>query len=218
MTNFYCDLAILPLPLATYTKYGHTVTGLYVIGGYPQTSSIIDYKFNMDKGGWDPIYGSGSSVQLLGHSAWKNSEGILLMGGKILSPYDSSGTLNHTYLFHTETYKMEKKFSLIYPSYFSCAIDDTRSRTVILTGGSMTSSNDFGGRTPHKHAFRYGEDGSSESLPDMNYNRTAHGCGGYYNDEGILVRFLPVKPILYASLLRLSLYLAALKKDTSLRC
>ena len=189
MTNFYCDLSIFPVPSATFTKYAHTVTGPYVIGGFPQTSSIIDYKFNMDKGAWDPIYGkANNSVQLVGHSAWKNNEGILLMGGRIMSPFDPIGRLDHTYLFHPDG-NMVKKYTLVFPSLFSCAIDDTKSGTVILTGGSTnkTAADYYGNLDPHNNVLRYGEKGYKEDLPSMNFNRSKHGCGGYYDDGGILV-------------------------------
>lgn len=183
MTNVYCHLPDLDQPnYPGSIKYGHTVTGEFVIGGYPQDYSLTSYKFNLDTGKWDSIQGKAGSVQPYGHSAWKIKDGILIMGGYGLTSPTSSITYKETYLFRSDG-SMEKKFDLKYRSFFSCAIDDIKSGNVILTGGQdgWSSTNML------NTVVRYGENGFVEDLPSINYNRSYHGCGGYYDDGGILV-------------------------------
>ena len=164
----YCELPSLPIE-----RYRHSVTDFTVCGGQPkggqnvvnpdsvQTDCIT---FNTSNGQWEKSYDLGQTI--FEHVAWKISKGILLLGG---------GSLKTTLLLPgggTEA----GPFDLTRVSRYSCGIEDPNSKTIILTGGTKSSS-----------VERYSETGFRESLPNMNTERVAHGCAGYYNDAGYLV-------------------------------
>ena len=63
----------------------------------------------------------------------------------------------------------------------ACSVEDTATGTLLVIGGSDTSNE-------LSDVHRYDEDGYVEALPSLNYARVGHGCAGYYNDDGDLVR------------------------------
>ena len=76
----------------------------------------------------------------------------------------------------------QPSFDLKDKSIYSCAIDDPKNGTVILTGGFELNS------TSTSRVARYGPEGFIEYLPDMEHSRHFHGCAGYYNDDDQLVK------------------------------
>ena len=76
-------------------------------------------------------------------------------------------------------------FNLVESSYYSCAIADPKSGSVILTGGRDLGKNQTHQRS--KSVIRYGEDGFIEYLPEMVYTHEGHDCAGFYNDDESLV-------------------------------
>merc|ERR1712098_400039 len=126
------------------------------------------------------------------HVAWKTYSGLYLIGGSdspctstLLLP-DSSST---------------DGFLLKYSSYYSCAVPDKKTDTVIVIGGyqemcdgneTTTVSPDDGygygyGGGYHYHPYPsdkvtiYNQDGYAGSLPHLNYARYWAGCSGYYD-------------------------------------
>ena len=171
LTNNFCHL-----PPLTPARSRHTVTGLTACGGQGQGTVNTCSTFNIELGQWEISYKDFPSHA--GHVAWKNSKGILLMGG-----WGSS--INYT----ATTQLMDggghqKGFDLVMESYFSCAIEDPDSRSIILTGGYGYKITSY-----MKEVLRYGENGFIEYLPNMTYPRDQHGCSGYYNEQRQLVNF-----------------------------
>ena len=158
------------------------MTEFLACGGFPNTVAQSCSTFNLATGNWDTSYNLPRGI--FGHVAWKNSLGVLLMGG-----YGGTGTNHAISVYQTiqlspggsATYS----FNLTSPSVYSCAIDDYRSGTVIITGNQYSS----GGAVMRAKVVRYDEAGFVEYLPDLNYGRWTHGCGGYYDDAGNMVGF-----------------------------
>ena len=76
----------------------------------------------------------------------------------------------------------QKGYNLQVNSWFSCAIEDPESDSVILTGGYEQTGQ------PMQNVVRYGENGFIEHLANMTFSRARHGCAGYYDDNKNLVR------------------------------
>ena len=104
--------------------------------------------------------------------AWNTSQGIMLMGGKD-NPYNTTLLL--------EDGSSQQGFDLVERIFYSCAIEDPKSGTVIITGGD--DENGVG----TTNVIRYGEQGFIENLPKMLSIRTSHGCAGYYDEDGMMV-------------------------------
>ena len=66
-----------------------------------------------------------------------------------------------------------------YP-YFSYACSIEEADTVTLTGGMEYTSD--------KIVTRYQQDGSSESLPNLNHGRRWHACGHYTTSDNSIVQ------------------------------
>ena len=171
-TNVYCDL-----PPLSPTRYSHTLTGVVACGGYTSTSTVLSScsTFNTATGNWTESY---EIPPQRGQSAWQNSQGILLMGGRPAGA--NSSIYNSTTLLLPEG-GHKPGFDLVSPTCYSCAIPDPRSDSVIVLGGF-----DYG-KVSISTVIRYGESGFLEFLPSLNYPRVSPGCAGYYNDNNQLV-------------------------------
>ena len=75
-------------------------------------------------------------------------------------------------------------FDLVEKSIYSCAIEDPKSDSIIVTGGFDDSNS-----KSSNLVIRYGKDGFIEYLPRMKKARYLHGCAGYYNSKKQLVSF-----------------------------
>ena len=171
-TNSYCELPSLPS-----SRSKHSVTGLTVCGGEEENDNTC-VTLNSDSGKWETSYELAS--RLYGHVAWQTSKGILLMGGSDGSTeYLQDSIKTETTLLLPGGQTQPGPFELRLASYQSCAIEDPRSNSVIITGGWR-----LGWR---ETVDRYNEEGFVESLPNLNHARMNHGCAGYYNDNNKLV-------------------------------
>merc|ERR1712045_1090951 len=66
-------------------------------------------------------------------------------------------------------------FSLDYSTYYACSIEEAQ--TVTITGGFLSLT----------RVTRYQEDGSSQSLPNLNTGRRNHACGHYTTSANSIV-------------------------------
>jgi len=97
------------------------------------------------------------------HTAWESSQGLVLIGGFITGgfPQDSRAT--------AELVRGGIMNFSLPDTRFSCAITDTATDSVILTGGLQTSTK----------VSRYNQNGLVEELPILNHGRHGHSCGSY---------------------------------------
>ena len=65
----------------------------------------------------------------------------------------------------------------------ACSIPDYETDTVVLTGG-LDTYND----TDTTSVERYDLKGFVENLPSLNQAREGHGCGYFYNKDGVKVK------------------------------
>ena len=172
-TGRYCNL-----PPLDPNRIGHTVTGLTACGGWTSSKSNVSTTcstFNTTTGQWEESHEYTPGRRY--HSAWKTSEGILLMGG-----YYASDAANTTTLILPDG-GHRQGFNLVELSDGSCAIEDPETNSVILTGGYYYDNKG----SYLNSVIRYNESGFVEYLPSLTSPRFLHGCGGYYNNDGNLV-------------------------------
>ena len=162
---FYHDNQSCYLPSLEPYRAGHTMSGLVACGGNGIDDMIVNNtcsKFDLTDGRWKPY--ATLPIPRKNHMAWETNEGILLMGGtkpSLLVKPDGS---------------TEERFRLTPPSIRACAVQDDRTSSVYILGGSVK-------KEVHSNVTRYGNSGFLESLPNMNYKRKNLGCAGYYDNN-----------------------------------
>ena len=173
-TNSYCDL-----PQMVPNRVRHAVTGLTACGDAVDPSDPVYYKtscsrFNVSSGQWfqSHLY----TTARVGSVAWQTSDGIYLIGGN-----NNNAKTSSSLLLPDGTESPNPGFTLAATSYFSCAVEDVKQKSIIIIGGY-----DAQDQTQLKTVYRYDTTGVQDRLPDLNNNRSS-GCGGYYNDRGYLV-------------------------------
>ena len=173
--NVFCNLS----SNLDMDRRKHTLTGLTACGGQgweDKNQSTTCETLNTKTGEWQ--VSSTFKLSHYDHVAWNTSKGILLMGG-YTNPY------NTTWILQDGT--SMQGFNLVEASFYSCAVPDPRSESVIVTGGFDAAKNNGSGEWL-RSAIRYGENGFIEYLPEK-IRAFHYGCAGYYNNDGSLVTY-----------------------------
>ena len=148
----------------------HTQSGLMACGGAREGAAWNDDGtrgktcVTFSKGKW--INSANTTYNRMGHSAWKTSKGVYLIGGSL--GFAQGDRITELV---TESGVQLQPFNLKYPHFAGCAIG--LKDKVILTGGHGAVS---------KVAV-YNEAGWIEDLPNMNQYRWEHGCGHFINSD-----------------------------------
>ena len=163
-TNKLCDIPYLP-----DDRVGYSVNGLAICGGkHLYDNSVLDNCKTLTLDGSEAVWSQTAVFQppRYSHCNWQSSKGLYLMGG--------NGNENSTTLITSPTTYVDG--FKISPFREACAIPDTDTDSVVITGGwwlAYLSS-----------VTRYYVDGSKEELPNFNIARNDHGCSSYLDSQG----------------------------------
>ena len=169
--SFFCELPKLldgcpDCPPEHRGRVYHTQTGLMACGGTREGGAGNDDgtrgKTCVTFNGGEWVHSKNLTTNRMGHSAWKTSKGVYLIGGR---EADSKTELI------TDTGVVLQPFNLKLPHFVGCAIGFEDK--VILTGGHGATS----------RVVVYNESGWVEDLPRLNQYRWEHGCGHYINSD-----------------------------------
>jgi len=153
-----CTLADLP-----DDRVAHKMEGDLLCGGYypeTKTSCIYYHEGQWKTNNWSLLY------RRDGHTLWKRSDGIQLLGGRPFPLGNTSEVVTSS--------GSHKGFDLKYDTLDACAIpvEDF----VIITGGARTKT----------IVTKYDMLGNDEDLPNLNVGRRSHGCGKFYSDNELI--------------------------------
>jgi len=165
---------LLPNSLPS-VRYGHSQEQYTVCGGYEENSLNKSTCLTFSDGVWKQT--SVLMEERTAHVSWNFSEneGILLIGGMRLLSYHHG----------TELVKpdgtTEVSFGLKYFAVGSCLINE--GPTFLVTGGIQTFQS-------VSTVSRYDKNGWIEDLDTMNYERSNHACGRFFDNNGNIVNIV----------------------------